>query len=155
MNDSKRLDELLGFVNKELDDFLGSGERGLSDMFEITPDNIEEEFRAISGNYAYYLAVAADANKAYLQAKAEFTRVESQLFLEIRETNKGTLDQIWAMVRTDPRYMEAKYAFIDAEISKDRTKGIAEAIRAKKDMLVSLGAFIRAEMQSVSVRQSE
>lgn len=100
------------------------------------------------------------------EAKHDLERTEAVLFLKYRETldngndSKGnprapTEAQIKAAIVNDKRRVEVKQAVLDAELSVvdaqadyDHAWEEMESIKAKKEMLVSLGADRRAELGS-------
>ena len=59
------------------------------------------------------------------------------------------------MVLTDDSYQETALALVEADVDRQRCRGIVDAISTKKDMLQSLGAKLRAEMGSDPMVRSE
>ena len=57
------------------------------------------------------------------------------------------MDQVEAEAVNDPKYVEAKRNEVYLEAETKRLVGMVDAVRTKRDMLVSLGAHIRAEME--------
>lgn len=124
----------------------------LYDSVNIDPvADLDNEFRGISAAVAYWNARYADAIEAYLKNDLEHKRMNSQLYIEHREGlalahGKVTEGMVRAAVETDQRYLDTKILSIESEAEKARLKGVCEAVSAKKDMLQSLGAKLRAEM---------
>lgn len=124
----------------------------LVDSTRIDPINVKDEFVRVSADMAYWGEQFAQASRTLQRKKLNYEQVRAALWLEKREgasrTGKKppTVDDIKAMVETADELDEAKGALIDAEYERDRIKAVLEAVRAKKDMLISFGAHVRAEM---------
>lgn len=120
----------------------------VKDAVEIEPLALQEEFIRVPSDLAHWNERYAHTLRSYLLAKAEVKELEARLSLEYRETlEKPTERAIETSVDADSRMVEARLRLIEAEVAKVRTDGVLEAIRAKRDALVSLGAHIRAELQ--------
>jgi len=129
----------------EVDDYLAQ-------CVTMDPLQLEEEFVQLPATLAYWNERYAEAQRGYLRAKVERERASSRLTMECRavlEAKKGkaTVGDVEAAVNGHPEYMKTKDLELDTEIEKSRVYGVLDAIRAKKEMLISLGAHIRAEMQ--------
>lgn len=152
---------------KELDveDFLAA-------CVTICPEQIQEEFINLPAQLAYWNERYSMASADYLRAKQIREQVEAQLFIQCRndllakaaleaepdrsdtagtKTVKRTIkapskDAVEAVVGVHPDYIAAKTAENEAEIAKGRMYGVVDAIRTKRDMLISLGAQLRVEM---------
>lgn len=115
------------------------------------PMDLEHEFTRVSADIAYWNARAAEALEAYLRAKLARKRLDALLHIDHRTRTaekKTTEAHLSALVTTDPRMGHAEEEELAAEVDLKRVQGICEAIRTKKDMLVSLGANMRAELAS-------
>lgn len=117
----------------------------------IDPLLLEEEFAGIASKLAYFNEQYADAYRNMLLAKARYERTEAQRSLEIRESlddggKKPTEATIRAHVDTDDKVIAARLHLVECESDKVRLGGVLDALRAKKDALISIGAHIRAEM---------
>lgn len=118
----------------------------------IDPLRLHEAYIALPADLAHWNARLAEAFEAYLRADFERDKMEARLSLEGRhalaiEQGKVTEAQVRERVRLDPRWEEISLAAIEAEARKVRTRGIVDAILAKKEMLISLGAHVRKEME--------
>lgn len=140
---------------------------------EIEPLVINEEFVRVPSDMAYWNERFASVFRHWKECKAKRERVWSErLFglrrdLELESERKAaaslltapkfklTVDMVEAAVHRDEQYQQAVDREIAAESEKVRLYGVLEAIRAKRDMLVSLGAQMRAELDALnlSVRQ--
>lgn len=120
----------------------------------IEPLMLEEHFANLPGDLARFNELYAQALRKFLQAKRIHDREWSRIYLEMRESGeKKTETALKAEVEIDDTYQSARQAMVLAEVDKVRLGGIVEAIRAKKDALISLGANLRAEMSgSPSIR---
>ncbi len=118
---------------------------------EIRPEIIQDEFCKVPAAIATWAERHANAIGQSLRAEENRKQMEAALYLEFREEarsggTKKTEAEIDASVRTDARFVASKRTEIEAEIYRVKMKGMADAVFAKKDMLVSLGAHIRQEM---------
>lgn len=121
----------------------------------ITIDELQinEEYRRVPGDIAYWNSRAAKAMKAMMAGKFNLERVDARLKIEHRERLNKTRDKVTesmvdSVVLLDEEYAEARMAAIDAEAEYAHVRGIAQAVVARKDVLQSLGANLRIEMQS-------
>lgn len=118
---------------------------------EIDPLNLDKEFMELPGWLAYWNQQLADAIEATMLAKAELEREEANKTLWYRsqaefDKKKLTVDAINAKVIDHEDVVMARQIYIERDAQRLRIKGIVDAIIAKKDMLQSLGAKLRAEM---------
>ena len=67
--------------------------------------------------------------------------------LETRLGKKPSVDQLKGEVLNLDEYRDVKSHEIRAEVERSRIRGVLDAILAKRDGLISLGAHIRAEMR--------
>lgn len=130
----------------EVEDFLHR-------CISIDEAQLDEEFRTFAGYYAYWTNQYSQAIEAALMAKRDLERTEAKIGLETRETRRlekakaPTVDEVKSIVLNDPQVRLAHMDFVTAEAEKIRIRGIVDAVSAKKDMLQSLGAKRRLEMQ--------
>lgn len=141
--------------------FVASGD-GL-DVVNVDDQNIQGEFVRVSADMAYHGQLFADAVREFLLAKARYKSATAAAELRIRATNlvqwggaavKLTEASVAAAVVVDVGVDAAQLAMIEAEAAKARRWAYLEAIRSKRDMLVSLGAHVRAFMDPV-IREKE
>lgn len=140
----------------------------LARCVQIEPMMLEEEFVSLPSQMAYWNERYAQANRTYLQAKIKregtFARVRLELKAKAEMTSqeaaddkaedkkkaakpKGpTVDDLKAMTDQNPEVRAAVEHELMSEVEYDRLRGVMEALRAKREMLVSLGAHLRAEM---------
>jgi hypothetical protein len=126
----------------------------LYESVRIEPLALEEEFVRMSADLAYWNQRYAAAVREHLTSKIAIERTASHLRIIHRERltaenpKPPTESMVEAAVNTDEQMDKARAALIDAEVEKVRLAGVLDAVRTKRDMLVSLGAHVRAEMQA-------
>lgn len=123
----------------------------LTECVSIDPLRLQEAFANIPAELAYWNEQYAEALRKQLHAKIEKDRLSAQIFfekrVELKESDiRPTEAVLKAAVESDARYNVARSEEADAHAEAIRLKGVAEAVRTKRDMLVSLGAHVRAEM---------
>jgi hypothetical protein len=123
----------------------------VTDAVTIEPLALEEEFVRMPADLAYWNNQYANALRTYQLAKRAVEQLNALLTIEHRErlnrvVNRVTEAMIDSAVQIDERMDEAKEALIHAEVDKVRIAGVCEAVRTKRDMLISIGAHVRAEM---------
>ncbi len=113
---------------------------------------LDEDMRRISGDICYWNSRYAEGNKEHLLLKIEMDRLAGILYMEHREKlellkGKVTEKMVTAAVDMDDRWHDMRIQVIEAETEKIRIRGVCDAVIAKKDMLQSIGAKLRIEMQ--------
>jgi hypothetical protein len=130
----------------------------------IDNNQLNEEFIRLPSDLSYFSNLYAEACDASARAKLLKEMAEAAVVQELRSTNdKINVDMVKALVTLDETVEASRRNLITAETNEVRLKGVCDAIRAKKDMLVSIGANIRAEsegsplirQQSRAMRESE
>lgn len=125
----------------------------------IDRQDIQAEYAAVAGQLAFWTEQYAEAQGTAGQAKYALEVVEARMGLRHREILRQKVETgqltvargiTEAMVREqvvlDPDYRAARLGLIEAEAAEARLNGIAKAVATKRDMLISLGAHVRAEM---------
>jgi hypothetical protein len=114
---------------------------------------LEEEFISIPAQVAYWNERLARASDAYFRAEVARKRISARLHHEEKARlsvagGKGpTVGDIDAAVELHPEMVEAGDKEIDAAVEKDRLRGVLDALRTKRDMLMQLGSKMRIEME--------
>lgn len=148
-------------------------EQYLFDSVSITPEALSEEFARVSLDLAYWNAQYAEALKAYRFAEIEQKRTKAMLYIKHRtllqeaaiaeahsspaevdakgkpkpvKVERVTEAQVDSAVINDPDMVVMDNNLIVTEVEKEKVRGVLDAVRAKREMVVSLGAHIRAEM---------
>lgn len=122
------------------------------EVIEIDPLDIELEYTQIGAQIARYNELHVDALKEQLYAERSVkrTRAKVQLFVRSKAAADGvkmTDSRANAKVESHSKVQRAEIYAIDAKIERERLRGILKNLEGKRDMLISLGAHIRAEMQ--------
>lgn len=114
----------------------------------IDPLFLKEEFVRIPGDLAYWNSQFAKAHREFLLAKLRANEIASTQRIILRADNvrKLTVDDMNSLVDEDIDVRTARADLVEKEYERERIKGIVDAIRTKRDMVVSLGAHIRIEM---------
>lgn len=115
----------------------------------IDPLNLEAEFVDVPARLAEYNELYARAFQRHLACKHLVERTHALVYLRKREEASGervTEALLTARVETDEEYVEALRVATIAEANKVRLWGVLDALRAKKDALISIGAHARAEL---------
>lgn len=127
-------------------------EEFLESCVQINEADMNAEFVKVPAQLAYWNNRYAIIYRHWLERKAMKEQLYAQLAIDIRTrlsigASRVTLTEVESAVLLEPEYQQAKAKEIVAESEKVRLFGILDAIRSKRDMLVSLGANMRAEMQ--------
>ena len=127
-------------------------EARLRNAARIEPTCLDEEFIRLPGDIAFWTARHAAAIGHSLRAEGYRKKLRALLLIEHRETMiqhgfKPTESQVDSKTECDDRYQEAVAAEITCEVERERLKGAVNALMAKRDMLVQMGANHRAEME--------
>ena len=118
----------------------------------INAEALELEMYRIHADLAYANAQYATLHGEFLRAKLGLEQTEARLYLSIREQLKVSGDKytekvINSLVSTHPEYETASLALISSDAVVRNAQGLARAIAAKKDMLVSIGMRVNAELK--------
>lgn len=127
-------------------------DRYLKECVDLMPEAISEEFSRLSADYAYWNEKYADANREMLQAERHRDKTRAQAYFQKKaayaqagtKVTEATLD---AEVEVDDLVEKAEVGVIASTAEREHLRGILEALRTKREMLVSVGAHMRAEMQ--------
>lgn len=126
-------------------------EKYARECVKLEPTALEEEFVRYTADFAYWGAKVADARQEESLAKLARDTMAADLDIAAREAlagdKKPTEAMITAWVAKHPAMQSAEKDVIAATHAFDKLRAIWDALRAKRDMLVGLGAQHRAEMQ--------
>jgi hypothetical protein len=119
----------------------------------IDPLDLREEYMRLPGDLATANARYAEALDAYLEAEAHAKSETAKLYLQLRELmaikgDRVTEAMLLATLESSPKWLEIRGRVVSAEVDKVRARGLCDAIHAKREMLVSLGAHVRKEMDN-------
>ena len=112
--------------------------------------NLSAEMCAIPAEIAHANEAYSFALSQTMRAKAERDRERARASLRVRaqlvsENKKATEGAIEDVVALDSRVCEAVERYATCEYEEGRARGMCEALRAKRDMLMMLGARARDE----------
>ncbi len=124
----------------------------LKDCVDMVPEQINEEFARMSADYAYWNEKYSEANRLELVREWEVSKAYASLYLQKKfdleaAGKKAPEASVDAEVKTSQVYGAAMEAHIEAQAEREHLKGILEALKTKREMLVSAGAHLRQEMQ--------
>jgi hypothetical protein len=123
--------------------------------FKIDQTNMVQEFTQAAPMVSYYCELYATARRERDLAKLKRERVEAAAWVEQKAlTVKGTVADIQAAVAADQNVIDARLAEVEADYAYTLAHSNVRAAETKKDMLQSLGAHIRADMQMSGVNSN-
>lgn len=130
--------------DEDIDEFL-------YDCVQVEPMALQEEFVRVSSDLAYWSAKYSLAYKQKLLSEVRRKQITARQYFAIKEQlikdiGKAIQKDVDHKLELDEEVQKAKAEEIEAEFEKERLKGILNAITSKRDMLISVGAQIRAEM---------
>ena len=129
------------------------------DCVEILPEAIHEEYVRLAADLGYWNAQYAAAVKAYLSSKVEADILERELYPVIRaqleQAGKVTEKMVDAALAQSEVWEDAQRLKVTTEGEKLRLYGVLDSVRAKKDMIISLGAHLRTEMEGDPVLREQ
>ena len=112
----------------------------------IDVTNLTEEFRGIAPLIYRYGEAKANAEHAYDLSKAELDELKAQLYMEIKSSGeKVTEKHVEAIIDHNDRVKAAVRKTLELKRDLETIKSYTESLRAKKDMLIQLGADSRKE----------
>lgn len=120
----------------------------------IDDENLSSEFSRVSSDVAYWSRRLARLEADLIRAKAALKKVEADGYCFAMEhlTNatgkRPTQKYLEAYVETMPEVQEAHEAIARVTEARTEARGYVDAISAKRDMLVQLGANRRQELKA-------
>lgn len=113
----------------------------------INAADLNLEFRKFSVLFYRYYCEKANAEKQRDISKAKLKEMKALVYKTIKNnpTIKHTEKSLEAEIDMDPMVVEMHSKFIEAEHNVSTITGAVESMRAKKDMLMQLGADARKE----------
>lgn len=138
-------------------------EQYLYDCVTIDEDRINEEYCRVAADLAYWGRRHANAEEAYLAAKANVKReaasawIRTREKLEEEESERAAAQErkfkppavalIDKHTELDEGLAMARATFASAARMREETSSIVSAVHTKREMLVSLGATLRKELE--------
>lgn len=113
---------------------------------QINVANLPDEYEKFPSVLYAYAEAKSSASEIFDRMKAELKDIEASVYIEIKSgPEKVTEKNLEALVQVDPRVKTSRQALFKAERDLETCKNYVESLRAKKDMLIQLGADSRKE----------
>ena len=133
-------------------DAMDDVDKYLMDCVALEPMALEEEFIRLPADLAYWNNRYAEVYRYWLERKLITAKLSAERKGELRaemliDAKRVTISEVEDALTVDPGYQQAMAKQNAADAEKVRLHGVLDAIRTKRDMLISLGAHMRAEMQ--------
>lgn len=122
-------------------------------LLRINRARLNWEYERFSADLFYWHTRLALADEQEGLAELDKRATEGALYetfrteLEVVHGKKPSEKMVEHAVRSSDAYGEAYQGLLTARRRKTRLRGLIDAMHAKRDMLISLGAQLRAEMQ--------
>ncbi len=120
----------------------------------IEPEAIQEEYVRVPDDLRHFRKLLSQAKADAERADLSQEQVEASLRTKFRTDSSGfkrgdpeymTADDIDGAIEGDTRRLQVAHKAIEARQLRDELLGICEAIKAKQEMVVNLGADLREE----------
>jgi hypothetical protein len=119
------------------------------ELLRINENDLGKEFGEQASLYFEYAFAYEFAQVELLASKYELERVQSEIDKELRQNTDKRLTEaeIDRRIKLDERFKTAYYGMLDKKLRAAMLGSFVEALRQRKDMLISLGAQRRLELQ--------
>jgi hypothetical protein len=128
----------------EVDDYL-------KQCVDLVPEAISEEYSRLSPDYAYWNEKMKGVVSRLLHAEFDEKQTEARLYLKYKEPGDGkkspTEKAVDSAVLLDPIFQESHLKTLELTAERDYLKGVLKNLSLKAEMLVSMGATLRQEIQ--------
>lgn len=117
-------------------------------VFDIVPEDVKNEYVRIAPIIARVTEQYSEALEASMAAKQRRDETYAALYMDAcaDSEKKPSESYLKNFILNTKSYQAVCQKYIEAEGQKSRLMGDLEALRTKKDMLVSLGAHVRLEL---------
>lgn len=113
---------------------------------KIEVSDLNREFRNFPSMLYSYCEAKSAAQDIYNRMEAQLSELESSVYIEIKSgADKVTEKHVEALINTDARVKDLRNKVFSAGRDLETTKNYVESLRAKKDMLIQLGADARKD----------
>ena len=126
----------------------------IDELLEIHEENLVAEYAKQASLYAYHGTLYNRADKSVMELEAAKDSSYAELDLAYREDlkdEKTTETKIKSMVLTDKGYDEILGKLNYAIYRKGIMRTLMDALKMRADMLVSMGAHLRAEFEQTGM----
>lgn len=125
-------------------------------MFEIDEEDLDREYREQSALYAYFITKTSEADDLHAQAVTNKELVYAQADEYFRQKSdslgvKVTEKRIESLIIQDEEYGNALDNERKTKLQHTILKGIVRAMEQRANMLISLGAHRRAELDMTNM----
>ena len=137
---------------------LGDKDVRVGDLLGIDNSDVSYEFSTQAARLVWVATLAAVADVDLNDAKLAKDVASAQVELRIRRELSGektTEAYIRALVTVDQEYMDVVATESDALLHFKIMRAVADAMRQRGDMLVSLGANLRQELEMTGMHINE
>jgi len=120
----------------------------LDELFNIDETNLTKEYAKQASLYAYYGTLYNQADRSLMEHEAKKDSTYAELDLSYRDElkdEKTTEGRIKSMVLTDNGYKKELIRLEYATYRKNVLRTIMDALKMRADMMISMGAHLRAE----------
>lgn len=125
---------------------MGKKKLDLDSDIEIRVEDLQEEFRVFPSKLFAYSEAKADAERVYEDAKASYKESQAAMYVQLKKSGeKLTEKHLEALIETSEIVKPMQEKMLQAKRDFETLKNYCEALRAKKDMLIQLGADSRKE----------
>ena len=135
---------------------------GLAEALSLDETDLAGEFVRFAGTFAYWSERYADAEREAEAADQAVDKARAMAFLVVAEQNtkrakadKHARPLLDALAEQNSALAKAQAEALNKRRKAMAYKGYVEALRAKRDMLVQLGARRRAELGAIEPRIRE
>jgi hypothetical protein len=130
----------------------------LATVLEINESDLTREYSQQAAQYGYFATMLARAERTMIRAETFTQRIYAQADDFWRNELKGmkfTEPQIKGLVLLDEEYIKAQDEEAEAVYNYKLIKALVDALNKKAEMLISLGAHIRAEVGMTGMTMRE
>lgn len=129
-------------------------------LFNIDETDLTREYSRQASIYASIAVAAADAEReaALADLRVDQSYAEGDTYYRDELTAEGkkfTEATIKSMVMTDAEYIDACNALVDAKHRHRILRAAVDAAAQRADMLISMGAHLRAELSMTNMTLNE
>lgn len=126
-------------------------EKIINEATKIRETEILSELAEHSARYAWFAVLYEKAKAKEDRLKFELKVLEAELDREYRDSNGKTTERyLEKAVMSDIRYKEKMKEYLQAREEAGVLEAVVEALRHKKDMLVSYVSIMKEEMRAKS-----
>ncbi len=123
------------------------------DDLKVSESDINEVLKTQPERFVFWAQMEFLARMIVEKWKMELEKTEAQVYLQFREEaashgEKVTEKTLEAKLRLSPTIDAVRQRYLQARLQYERLKAVTEAFRQRKDMIMSLAANLREEMDT-------